>query len=349
MIQLKYASLFEIEALHDYYADKRCRDIVITPSPATSRLLSQLGLRLIQSDTGCKIFARVTPSGNTDLVNVPIPDNTRFVFVLQLQNNNFATFTQLSLDKQPGQYYYFNNLTENLGADNAPLLVANQLTKKVSADDLRRFKRNTYQFAYTGAPITNGEVRFTDNGEKFTKELDDPLGNFNFSFNLQEASGGRASFFVGGNKVDDFYLEENGVGQNVFGVIEIFHRAALPNSYRFINNNGSVAAKKYVLSFANRQTTWRYTVNKKFNLAVTDVKIKKNGGGGIDFTKKNGTPAGQFILSSNTAVPLKQEMLTGIRMTDQNDKEIIANLPNPSLGALKQENNQLFSDILITI
>jgi hypothetical protein len=79
------------------------------------------------------------------------------------------------------------------------------------------------------------------------------------------------------------------------------------------------------------------------------VKIKKANGGAIDFTKKNGTPAGQFILSSNTTVPLKQEMLTGIRMTDQNDKEIIAHLPNPSLGALKQENNQLFSDILITI
>jgi hypothetical protein len=349
MIQLKYASLFEIEILHDYYADKKCRDLIVVPSAATSQLLTQLGLRYIKTDTGCRVFAKVTESAGKDFVKTPVPDNTRFVFLLQSQNSSFETFTQLSLDRQPRQRYYFNNLTENPGAANAPLLVANQLTKKVSNDDLLRFERNTYQFTYAGAAVTNGEVRFKDNGERFIKEFDNPTGNFNFSFNLQGATGGRADFFTGAAKQDSFYLEENGVGQNCFGVIEIFHRGTLPGTYKFINNDKSVAAKKYALPFANRQTTWRYTVNKKFNTAVTDVKIKKANGGAIDFTKKNGTPAGQFILSSNTTVPLKQEMLTGIRMTDQNDKEIIAHLPNPSLGALKQENNQLFSDILITI
>lgn len=349
MIQLKYASLFEIEILHDYYADKKCRDLVVAPSAATSQLLTRLGLRYIKTDTGCRIFARVTESAGKDFVKTPIPDNTRFVFLLQSQNSSFETFTQLSLTRQPRQYYYFNNLTENIGIGNAPLLVSDQLTKKVGNDDLLRFERNTYQFTYAGAPVMSGEVRFTDNGEKFIKEFGNATNNFNFSFNLQEATGGRAGFFAGAVKQDSFYLEENGVGQNCFGVIEIFHRTALPNTYKFINNDRSVAAKKYALTFANRQTTWRYTVNKKFNTAVTDVKIRKTNGSAIDFTKKNGTPAGQFILSSNIAVPLKQEMLTGIRMTDQNDKEIIAHLPNPSLGALKEENNQLFSDILITI
>jgi hypothetical protein len=110
-----------------------------------------------------------------------------------------------------------------------------------------------------------------------------------------------------------------------------------------------VSEKKYRVQFGNRQTTWRYVVNKKFNQQVTDVKIKKTGTGSIDFTKKAGTPAGQFILSSNAAVPLKQEAVTGIRMTDQNDKEIIAHLPNPSTQLLKQEGSQFFSEILITI
>lgn len=349
MIQLKYASLFEIEILHDFYADKKCRDIRITPSPATSRLMAQLGLRVIPSDTGCKVLTRVTPSGNKDLVNTPIPENTRLVFVLQSQNSSFETFSQLSLSKQPRQYYYFNNLKENIGAGNVPLLVANQLTKKVSNDDLLRFERNTYKFAYNGAPVSSAEIRVTDMGEKIIQTLEKPSGNYNFSLQLQQSSGGRASFFIAGNKLDDFYIEEAGVGQNVFGVVEIYHRAALTNTYKFVNNDRSVAPKKYAVSFANRQTTWRYTVNKKFNMAVTDVKIKKTNGTPIDFTKKLGTPANQFILSSNAAVPLKQEMLTGIRMTDQNDREIIAHLPNPSLGALKEENNQIFSDILITI
>ena len=343
-------ALFEIDFLHDYYTDKKCKDITIVPSPACSALLKQLGLHFISSDTGCKLFAKVDTVNGKDFVKTSIPENTCFSFLLLLKNSSFETFSLLSLKKTATQHYYFNNLVNNTSAGDLPNLVKDLGTKKVSDADLLRFERNAYQFSHNdNAGTQTGEIRFTDSGEKFSDTLNNNNNQFHFSFDLQRTSGGRAGFFIENANVDNFYVMDNSVMQDVFGVIEIFHRSVLPDGYLFLNNDKSVATKKYKIGFANRKTTWRYIVNKKFNAAVTDVKIKKANGNAIDFTKQGGGSTGPFILSSNDIVPLKQETVTGIRMTDQNDKEIIAHLPNPSLRFLKEEGNKLFSDIFITI
>jgi hypothetical protein len=349
MIHIKYAPLFDIGFLHDYYTDKQCRDIMVVPSPACAQLLTRLGLRSVATDTGCQVWAKVTRVGNKDFVVADIPENTRFTFLLLLQNPHFETFSSLNLGKNADQHYYFNNLVNNAAGDIAHL-VADTGTKKAGNNDLLKFVRNTYQFSHpNNAATRTGEIRYTDSGEKLENTLDNNNDLFNFSFDLRDTSGGRAGFFIENANTDNFYVHDASARQDVFGVIEVFHRAALPAAYRFIDNDKSVSEKKYRIQFANRQTTWRYVINKKFNQQVTDVKIKKTGTGSIDFTKKAGTPAGQFILSSDTAVPLKQEAVTGIRMTDQNDKEIIAHLPNASTQLLKQEGAQFFSEILITI
>jgi hypothetical protein len=296
MIQIKYAPLFDIGFLHDYYTDKQCRDIKIVPSPACAQLLTRLGLRHIATDTGCKVWAKVSQVGNQDFVTAEVPENTRLTFLLLLQNPHFETFSSLSLSKAAEQRYYFNNLVNNAAGDIAHL-VADAGTKKAGNSDLLKFVRNTYQFSHPNNAATRiGEIRFTDSGEKLEKTLDNNNDLFNFSFDLRDTSGGRAGFFIENTNADNFYVHDSGARQDIFGIIEIFHRAALPAAYRFINNDKSVSAKTYRVQFANRQTTWQYVVNKKFNQQVTDVKIRKTGTGSIDFTKKPGTPAGQFIL-----------------------------------------------------
>jgi len=350
MIQIKYTSLFEIDFLHDYYTDKKCKDIRVIPSPACIDLLRQSGLRFLTSETGCKVFAKVNESGGKDFIKSPIPENTRFSFLLLLQNSSFETFSLLNLKKGEGQHYYFNNLVSNISAGNIPNLVTDAASKQVSDADLIRFERNTYSFNQNNnAAERTGEIRFTDTGERITRDFENYKNVFRFSFNLQETSGGRASFFIDDLNVDRFYVMDNGSRQDVFGVVEIFYRTALPAAYQFLNNDHSVSNKKYRISFANRQTTWRFKVKNKFNPLVTDIKIKKANGGAIDFTNQAAGTAGEFVLTSNAPVPLKQESVKAIRMTDQNDKEIIAHLPNPSLQLLKEEGNKLFSDIYITI
>lgn len=350
MIQLKYAALFDIEFLHDYYADGKCSDLVIVPSLACELVMKQLGLRFIRTETGCKIFARVSEVNNKDLVNTLLPDNTRLTFLLFLQNPAFHTITQLSLKKKEKEQYYFNNLVNNTGPGNTAMLVADTTTKKLSDKDRIRFEKKSFQFAHADAvQQKTGEIRFTDSGEILSSTLDNNNDQFNFSFDLQVAGGGRAGFFINNINADNFYAADPSDHPGTFGVVEIFHRSTLPDTYRFINTDKAVQPKKYKITFANRQTTWRYVVNKKFNQQITNVNISKTNGTTLSFSKKAGTPDDQFILVSTVPIPLKQETVSGIRMTDQDDKEIIAHLPNPSATILKEEGSQLFSDIFITI
>lgn len=350
MIQLKYAALFDIELLHDYYVDGKCRDIRLIPTSSCDLLMRQLGLRFIQTETGCKVFTRVAESASGDLIKTTIPENTKLCFQLVQQHPAFQTITEVDLTKNANTFYYFNNLVNNPDAGNTPLLVTDTVTKKLSNKDLFRFERKTYQKSITqNGDQKTGEIRLADTTEVIKSILGSNKGKFDFSFNLQAVNSGRAGFFVEGVEQDKFYIRDADDGNAVFGVVEIFHRSSLPDAYRFIDADKSVHLKNYKIKFANRQTTWRYVVNKKFNQQVTGVNINKTNGTTINFLKKAGTPVDQFILFSTNPIPLKQETLTGIRMTDQNDKEIIAHLPNASATLLKAEGNELFSDIFITI
>lgn len=352
MIQIKYTSLFEIEFLHDYYTNKLCRDIAIIPSLECSAMLSKLGLRFIATDTGCKVFARTNKSGATEILRSPLPENTRLVFLLVLKNKLFQSFTQFGDTGKDNPNFYFNNLVENISADGSLNLVKDKITRKTGSGDMKKIKLNTYQFNHSSAVASRkGEIVFTDSGEKLIQHLDNNAGKFNFSFDLKKASPGRADFFVEGNNnsVDTFYSADASDRQDIFGILEIFHQPTLSNSYKFIVNNNVVSFKKYKIHFANRQSIWRYNVLKKFNTDITSIEIKKANGTTIEFVPEAASTNERLILSSKNPLPFTEDVITGIKMTDQNNKEIIAHLPNASLQALKEEGGKIFSDIYVTI
>lgn len=352
MIQIKYTSLFEIEFLHDYYTDKLCRDISIIPSIECSIMLSKLGLRFIATETGCKVFARTNKNGTNEILKSPLPDNTRLVFLLVLKNKLFQSFTQLGVAGNDNSYFYFNNLDENIGADASLNLVKDKTTRKAGSGDIKKIKLNTYQFNHSSAAASRkGEIIFTDTGEKLIQVLNNNAGKFNFSFDLKKASLGRAGFFIEGNNnsVDSFYSANASDRQDIFGIVEIFHQSTLSNAYKFIGNNRIVSFRKYKIHFANRQAIWRYNVLKKFSTGTTSVEIKKVNGTTIEFVPEVASGNERLILSSKNPLPFTEAVVTGIKMTDQDNKEIIAHLPNASLQALKEEGGKLFSDIYVTI
>ncbi len=352
MIQIKYTSLFEIGFLHDYYTDKLCRDIAIIPSLECSVMLSKLGLRFIATDTGCKIFARTNKSGVNEILRSPLPDNARLVFLLVLKNKLFQSFTKLGETGNDNSNFYFNNLVENSSAEGSLNLVKDKIVRKAGSGDIKKIKFNTYQFTHSStAASRKGEIIFTDSGEKLVQVLDNNAGKFNFSFDLKKASHGRAGFFVEGNNnsVDTFYSADASDQQDIFGIVEIFHQPTLSNTYKFINNNNIVSFKKYIIHFENRQAIWRYNVLKKFSTGITNVEIKKANGTTIEFVPEATSTNERLILSSKNPLPFTEDVITGIKMTDQNNKEIIAHLPNASLQALKEEGGKIFSDIYVTI
>jgi hypothetical protein len=353
MIQIKYIPLFEISFLHDFYTDKTCRDIMVIPTAECAIQLQKTGLRFLASETGCRIFARVNETGGKNILQLPLTENFRLAFLLILRNKNFKTFTQLDLNAEKGRYYYFNNLEENNDTGGVVHLVSDKAGKKPGSGDLKKFKSGVFKFiSDTAVAETDVRIRFTDTGEQLQQLLDKENGNNrkNFSFDLGVVSAGRAELLVQAVSKDSFYVMNAADRQDIFGLIEIFHRASLPEKNKFVNEtDNSISAKKFIVHFANRQTTWRYNVNRKFNADITGITIRKENGSVIEFETAAGSTQDLFIKTSKTPIPLTEAPVTGIKLTDNNNNEVIAHLPNASLQVLKEEGGKHFSDIFITI
>ncbi len=90
---MKYLSLFSLEILHDYYADRRCSDFEIEPTPETQKLLGNCRCVLKPLPNGLRVL---TLSSGPDSPFIPLPPGAVFGFHLRLQNPNFILFTDFS-------------------------------------------------------------------------------------------------------------------------------------------------------------------------------------------------------------------------------------------------------------
>ncbi|EOR94509.1 hypothetical protein ADIARSV_2355 [Arcticibacter svalbardensis MN12-7] len=346
MIKIKYKALFALEFAHTFYKSGKCPDLVMQPSASCANLLQELGLRFLPNDFGGKLYAKVD---SADIIKNPLSEGTKFTFLLKLKNRLFENITNINMIKPANSHYYFNNLIPNL-AVTEPLLVANTTTKIVSDADLIPFLGNSFAFADGNTiPTETGKLEFIDSGESLEQTLNNSDNVFNFSFDLNKSTGGRARFLIDGVEKTKFYAIKSGEMSDVFGLVEIFYKSSLTSEYQFQQSNHAISTKNYKISFTNRSTKWRYIITKQFNSAINSVTVVKTNGPSIDFSLLGSSAPGKFILTSNTVLPLKEEMITGIKLTDDTDKVLIANLPNPPINLIKTEGSDTFSDILITI
>ena len=336
MIQIKYVLIFEVEFLHDYYSNKSCDDIKVIPSATCRTILQQHGLRFIASHGRFKVFAKVTEKNGKNFINSPLPENCALSFLLALNNSTFQTFTRLDLKANQKDRFYFNNLLNNKQGDTLHL-AADTTEKKAGNKDLIQFVKGSFQFtANADVPEKSIKIEYTDTGAILQQVLNENenISRKQFSFDLSGMPTGRAALKNGAATEEKFYVANTADPQNVFGVVDNFQ----------------VKGKKYTIHFANRQTTWRYNVVKKFNKNVTAIEIKKENGTLIEFETVPGGTESLFVIASKTQLPFTDKPVSGIQLVDAASNEpIISHLPNASLVILKEENGKLFSDIYITI
>lgn len=350
MIKIKYKALFTLEFAHTFYKSGKSPDIIMQPSARCSTLITSLGLHFLPTEFGGKLFAKVDVVAGNDIIKNPIPDGTKFTFLLKLRNNLFENITNINLIKPASSHYYFNNRGNNMSADNLPLLVVNTGSKIVSDADLLPFVSGSFSSVQNSTASTqSGQLNFIDSNEQLLQDLNNSNNLFNYSFDLNKASGGRASFLVDGVEKVTFYSLDPAEMADVFGVVEIFYKTDLNGNYQFQGADNSITTVNYKIPFVNRATKWRYIITRKFNPAITSVTVAKTNGSPINFSLLGGSPAGTFIVTSNNALPLSEEPLAGIKLSDNTNKVLIANLPNPPLNLIKTEGADTFSDILITI
>ena len=352
MIQIKYKPVFDLEILHNFYSSGKCPDLEMIPTKSCQALLRQTGLRFLPAEHGGKVFARVIEKADKDIIKSPIAENTKFSFLLKLKKNTFENFTDLNLSRPKTSHYYFNNLATNISATGSPLLVTDTARKAVSELDLLSFTHNSFSYAHaSAADKQDSELQFIDTGESFQQSLNNAGNVFNFSYDLRKTPAGRAKFFIEGAEKAFIYVSDPAeFYNNVFAVVEIFYKSSLPSSYQFQQSDNSIDTIFYKIAFLNRLTKWRYVVTKKFNQAITGLSVAKTNGTTIGFTPQVTSPTSdQFIFASNNPLPLKEDAVSGIKLSDQANRTVIANLPNPAFSLIETEGADTFSDILITI
>lgn len=90
---MKYLPIFTLYLNHAYYADQRCSDFRLAPTPATQRLLDNFRCILKPFPNGIRILTTVADDGAP---LIPLQKGMTFAFQLWLQNANFALFTDLT-------------------------------------------------------------------------------------------------------------------------------------------------------------------------------------------------------------------------------------------------------------
>jgi hypothetical protein len=102
---MKFLPLIDLNLTHTYYTDGRCRDFRIEPTPETQQLLKNYRCVLKSLPHGFRILIAVTDQG---IPVIPLQKEITFAFQLQLQNPDFALFTDLTEITQMAAPLYTN-------------------------------------------------------------------------------------------------------------------------------------------------------------------------------------------------------------------------------------------------
>lgn len=310
---MKYAQLFTLELFHDYYADRRCGDFKIEPTPETQKLLANCRCVLKPLPNGVRVLISVA---DQDVPFIPLPANANFAFRLRLQNPNFILFTDFS-EIAPAAAPLFTNNGSNPGL---------QLVSR-EASETEHF--SVRQPAKTDAFILGGRPLRGTPAAAFRVE---GLGKVSQPVSYDETAKVIRVNSVNAKAGDSFtvsYPTAPELPQGVFADVEI-NMAGLAGGVH-----------PFQIVFKAKKVRWKYYVvtNQSNQPAIEDKDktITFNAAGPTDAADKIGSElAGQhpgmqtFWLSSNTPVVCQETARKSIQLKINGEKVMDA-LPNPAI------------------
>jgi hypothetical protein len=352
-----YKELVAVEFAHDYYVNSKSNDFLVWPAPLCSQILKGTGLLFKATGNGFKLYADVRKLANSFVLKKQLANNLKFTFLVKLTNPFFLNFTELPVVAQPKGVYYFNNLTKNISLQNQLYIVKKDDVvdgadeKYVSPEDYLRVESGNFNWHFdSNAPRVTAELRFPDSGVSIVQNLENNNDSFQFQFGLTSLPAGRFDLYVNGLKVNtqSFYNSSPFGDESVFAIIELFNSDVLPVEYQFIDKNGFIQPKKYVIPFCRRKTKWRYIVNKISNVAFPDPTIIESE------DKWHFTSKGSMVFESDELIPMQENPISGIYFQrDAGDSSSImhTSLPNAPVDMIRPDilQNQIYSDIYVNI
>lgn len=283
--QIPYRNIFNIKLKHAYYKREVPRDLALVPFRGTSTLLRSLGIRIKQTQGTLAFFA--AQHSAEQLKNIK---DKRFSFQLDNSNPIFINFTDIPVSYNPYKnqdILFFHNATRSeqlhsqnvVGADDFATFGGNRLSLVVGEEKTNERDNTIYvpkkpsesftvdvidgltkQVLWTEqfqrSPDANGEDErvFTVDKKVISRESLQK-GSTNFTINLEQLTEGKYTINVDGNEATTLCVLHDTM-RPPLGMVNIFVKDLLEHM-----EASKPEGPTYEISFANRNTYWRYRLN----------------------------------------------------------------------------------------
>lgn len=350
-MKIQFEKLFEIKIFHSYYKSGTSEDFDIEPTALCRNQLLNYGLLFKKTAGGFVVLYEVVEddSGNPHPLK-PIEENTKFSFTLQAKNSSLINYSNLPLNSKPNQIYHLHNLNDN--QQNGSLFLTSDKTEDyMSQKDRIELISQLFQYSFESTN-SSAQIEIVDDLDNlvFKKVVPIVEGMFNYSVDLRGYPPGKFTLKIDGAQKLEFYANDELIGKNIFGIIDIFRNDSVPQAYQFTETNGDVRKKTYTVKIEKRQTFWKYYMVLKYRPDITPDSLS------IDsFVRKDteilsdGNSMVPFV--SSTPLSLQEKPIKGIQLkkaTGNGSTSICKNLPNPSVRTIKPEaSDKIYSEIFI--
>lgn len=381
-MQLAYKKLFKIAITHDYYAATSWSGLEIVPTDQCLSVMQNYGLLFKQVAGGIQVQYQEDRSQEIATpLRLSIEDRFRLSFWVKVKNQDFHSFTELSMQFRSPKIFYWSNREDNSGRD------ALYLTKdKTSGDeDVISYSSPMINWAGTSANkrvalsvknIFNEEVirlYVAVHDEKYEKQID-----------LSSYPSGKYSLYVDDVLDSDLYLSSTRNTTSLLGIIDIYQDDIVPSENALFADD-RVAPKDFIIHFNSRETFWKYyiilnNIDSNPGFAITygendedspypdDVLFE------IPETVESNSVTETYgkekvlVFESSKALPffekpkmgislLKPGLTSSLEEEEEEDAgegvntEVIKNLPNASLNSIKPdtEGDKVYAEIFVYV
>jgi len=322
---MKYAPLFSLEIVHDYYADRRCSDFAIEPTLETERLLGNCRCVLKSLPNGLRILTQV--QADTGAPFIPPMEGATFGFHLRLENPNFVLFTDFSEIGLAAAPLYTNN------AGSTELKLVSRETSESERFVVQKPAKKE-AFILSGRPLPGtplASFRVEGVGAPTKPAAYDEASRV-VSVNSASAKAG-AAFTVN-------YPTAPQLKPGVFADVEIKYASSMTggaNQFQIAFKAKKVRWKYYVVTNKTETRTNTPAIEDKEKAIIFDATGRTDLTESPDLTDKVAReiaeryPAMQaFRFLSNDLVPCQETARKSIQFQINGDKVLDA-LPNPAL------------------
>lgn len=334
-MNIRYAKFFEIRCLHLYYKGRNSSDLRLVPTAPTQRMLSKFRLIVRRLADGIIVLAPVEGSPAKLQVPIGLLEGFKLVFRVELANPFFLNFTELSFVKLAIPFlkplkigYYFSNLNNNqhnlTNPDQALKLLSKKTGSPTSNEDRLPFW--TQALRVHNDPANNQleyKIKNGDDVEVFSENVStaDPFSEY-APEKPPRLAAGIYKLSVDGGADQQVYIDDELYHNTPFGVVEIYHNAAVHNNYKFLQTEtvDVPVFQSYQLLFDARSTIWRYHFPNGLNGITAIAK------GTTQFTKNES----EKMYEAPNAIKMTDEYQS-VQITRPSGSKSI---PNPSIKSV---------------